>query len=64
MSEQIHEKVGDKVGARIAEDARQAVKKAIETVRENLTGKSFRKEDVSPYIRDGARKAISEDMNQ
>lgn len=57
MSDQIHEKVGEKVAKRVTDDAREATKKALEGVREDLKGRGFRAIDVDPYIRKGAREA-------
>ncbi len=55
-------RLGSKVGARIQQDAKEAVKKAMDSVKEDLSKRGFRKQDAAPYIRDGAREAISEDM--
>jgi len=57
MNEKIHEKVGEKVAKRVFDDAKEATKKALDNVREDLTGRGFRKEDVDPFIRQGAREA-------
>jgi hypothetical protein len=59
-TEKVHEKVGEKVAQTIHREAKDATRKALDGVRENLIGKGFRKEDVQPWIRRGAREAAEE----
>jgi len=58
-SEQVHERADSpKVQERIVQDGYQAVKKAVEGVRDNLVGKGFKASEIAPLITEGAQDAI------
>lgn len=61
MAQDIHERANSpKVREQIRQDAYQATKKAVETVKQNLTGRGFKSEEITPIIKEGAFDAISE----